>query len=174
MTARARFDNRDDLLVPGMIAKARLQGRGPYSALLVPDEAIQRDRAQRFVYVLAEGDTAVRRVIETGPRAYGLRVVRSGLESSDRILISGLARVRPGAVVSAMSIDLEERAQPDPAQEEFGVGPAEPEGGPSANDSTEARRAGRPKNLQPARPTAARMRGRARSSRSSTSATIVS
>lgn len=122
MRARARFDNPDDMLVPGMFAKARLRGRGPYEGLLVPDEAIQRDQAQRFVYVLGDDDVAQRRAIEVGPRAYGLRVVRSGLEPTDTVLVAGLARVRPGAAVAPNIVDLAQRATPDPAQEELGDG----------------------------------------------------
>lgn len=116
MRARARFDNPDDMLVPGMFAKARMRSRGPYDALLIPDEVIQRDQAQRFVYVLGEGDVAERRTIEIGPRAYGLRVIRSGLEADDRVLVAGLSRVRPGAQVKPADADLAERAVPDPSQ----------------------------------------------------------
>ncbi len=116
MRARARFENPDDMLVPGMFAKARMRIRGPTTALLIPDEAIQRDQAQRFVYLLADGDVAERRSLEIGPRAYGLRVVRSGLEATDQVLVGGLARVRPGAPVAPVVVDLADRAQPDPAQ----------------------------------------------------------
>ena len=150
MRARARFENPDDMLVPGMFAKARMRIGGPANALLVPDEAIQRDQAQRFVYLLGEGDLAERRSIEIGPRAYGLRVVRSGLEATDRVLVGGLARVRPGALVMPIAVDLADRAQPDPAQEgvedEEGASPTRTDGeagfpppseAPGASDETD-------------------------------------
>ncbi|MEM9597527.1 MAG: efflux RND transporter periplasmic adaptor subunit [Acidobacteriota bacterium] len=124
MRARARFENPDDMLVPGMFAKARMRIGGPSRALLIPDEAIQRDQAQRFVYLLGDGDVAKRRSVEIGPRAYGLRVVRSGLEAADRVLVAGLARVRPDGPVVPISVDLADRAQPDPAQDELGDGGA--------------------------------------------------
>jgi len=98
---RAILDNPDHLMVPGMFARVQLQGKGPYDAILLPDEAITMDQARRVVYVLEDGDTVAPRAVETGPKTRGLRVIRSGVERSDRVVIKGIQRLRPGMTVSA-------------------------------------------------------------------------
>ncbi|MCO8123889.1 efflux RND transporter periplasmic adaptor subunit [Stieleria sp. TO1_6] len=105
MTARARFQNPDGLLTPGMFAKARIASSTKYDALLVPDEAIGADQSDKFVYVLDAENKAQMRVIETGPLAYGLRVIRNGISADDRVVISGLQRVRANNPVQVLSAE---------------------------------------------------------------------
>ena len=111
LQVRAVFDNPEALLVPGMFGKLTLPGRGPFEALLVPDEAIGTDQAQQFVYVVATGDdgsaVAQRRTVQPGIKAYGLRVIESGLETGERIVVRGVQRVRAGQPVTAESMELE-------------------------------------------------------------------
>ena len=111
MQARALFPNPNHLLVPGMFGKIKIQGRGPYPALLIPDEAVVTDQAEQIVYVVEGENTVGRRAVVLGPRVGGLRVVRSGLEGTDRVVISGVQRVRPGAPVSPETTSLEDRFQ---------------------------------------------------------------
>jgi RND family efflux transporter MFP subunit len=94
---RAVLPNPDLSLTPGLFARLRLLGSGEYRALLIPDEAVGSDQAQKFVYVVAPDDTAQVRPVEIGPLYDGLRIVRSGLTADDRVVISGTQRVRPGA-----------------------------------------------------------------------------
>ncbi len=96
---RALFLNSDNTLLPGMFARVRVPGTGPYEALLIPGEALMRDQAREFVYVVGENNTAERRTVRTGPRACGLRIIRSGLTREDRVVLKGLQRVRPGSPV---------------------------------------------------------------------------
>jgi len=100
MRARAIVDNPDFLLVPGMFADVRLLGEGPYEALLIPDTAINIDQTIRFVYVVDENNTVERRPVTPGRMFEGLRVIRSGLEANDRIIINGIQRVRTGMQVA--------------------------------------------------------------------------
>lgn len=98
---RAVVQNADGFLKPGMFGHAQLAGGGAYQALLVPDSAIATDAARRVVMVVnADGTTAVRPV-QTGPLVDGLRVIRSGLKPTDRVIISGGQRIQmPGMKVS--------------------------------------------------------------------------
>ncbi len=96
---RAVFDNADNALIPGLFARVRLQGSALYKAVQVPDKAIGRDQAQNFVWVIGDDNVAKRRTIVPGPMIDGLRVVRSGLEAGERVVINGLQRLRPDAVV---------------------------------------------------------------------------
>lgn len=117
MQGRAIFDNPDGLLIPGLFGRVQLLGRGPYEALLVPEAAIATDQSQRFVWVLDENDAAVRRRLELGRREGSLRVVRSGLEPDDRVVVEGLQRVRPGATLAPRPAEIEEVGDPDASRE---------------------------------------------------------
>lgn len=98
--ARAIFNNAKGLLTPGLFATLRLPGTARYNATMIPDEAILSNQASQFVYVLDESDAAQIRPLKLGPIIDGLRVIRSGLNADDRVIISGVQRVQPGAVVA--------------------------------------------------------------------------
>ncbi len=95
LRARAVLPNKDTLFSPGMFARVRLQGSPQYQALLLPDEAIGTDQANRFVYVVGDDDVPVRRTVEMGPMEDGMRVIRSGIAPGDWVIIRGQQRVRP-------------------------------------------------------------------------------
>ncbi|KPG95998.1 RND transporter MFP subunit [Pseudomonas sp. RIT-PI-q] len=98
---RAVFDNREGLYTAGLYARLRLVGSNIYSALLIKDEAVGTDLGKKFVLVVDKNNYAVYRTVELGPMLEGLRIVRDGLRKDDRIVVSGLQRVRPGAQVDA-------------------------------------------------------------------------
>jgi RND family efflux transporter MFP subunit len=100
MRARAEFPNPDLLIAPGQFGTIRIPGSPPYEAVLVPDEAIVTDQAQKLVMTVNEDNRIEPRVIRPGPTELGLRIVRRGLEPSDRIVTNGLLRVRPGMEVT--------------------------------------------------------------------------
>ena len=103
---RALFDNSDGLLTPGLFVTVQLLGRGPYEALLIPDEAIGADQSQAFVYVVGEGNVVERRSVDVGRLERNLRVIDGGLTATDRVVINGLPRVRPGAAVDPQLVDI--------------------------------------------------------------------
>jgi RND family efflux transporter MFP subunit len=98
--ARAVLDNADGFLTPGMFARLRLWA-GQNRALMVPDSAIVTDQARRILLVVGADDVVQPRAVTLGPIIDGLRVVRGGVEPTDRVIINGLANpfVRPGAKV---------------------------------------------------------------------------
>ncbi len=100
MRARAVFPNPTLILTPGQFARLSLPGSGKYLATLIPDEAVGSDQALRVVYVVGNDNKALARTVKLGPLVDGLRIVRSGLEPSDWIVVKGLQRVRAGATVS--------------------------------------------------------------------------
>ena len=97
---RAIFDNKDGLLTPGFFGRVRLFG-GEHDALLLPDSAIASDQSNKIVFTVATDDTVGVKRVELGPLVHGLRVIRSGLNAGDRVVIEGLARARPGQKVKA-------------------------------------------------------------------------
>ena len=97
---RAVLANPGALFQPGMFARLRLIGSGQYDALLLPDEAIVSDQATKLVMVVGEDGTVAPHPVALGPKVDGLRVIRSGIAASDKVVISGLTRARPGAKVT--------------------------------------------------------------------------
>jgi multidrug efflux system membrane fusion protein len=95
---RAIFDNKDGLLTPGFFGRLRLFG-GDNEALLLPDAAIASDQANKIVFTVADDGTVATKRVELGPIVDGLRVIRTGLAPTDRVVIEGLARARPGQKV---------------------------------------------------------------------------
>lgn len=108
--AHAEVPNPDGFLVPGMFGRARLLGSGSYKAVLIPDEAILTDQTRKSVFVVGSDGKAASRNVETGPLVEGLRVVKSGLEVKDRVVIDGLTQLQPGTPVEAKLVKLTPRA----------------------------------------------------------------
>jgi multidrug efflux system membrane fusion protein len=101
--ARARFENADGALVPGMFASVRLANAGDSSVLLVPERAIGTDQSKKFLFVVDKGNAAFREVT-LGESVDGQRVVRSGLNPGDRVIVDGIQHIAPGALVQAQEI----------------------------------------------------------------------
>src|SRR5207302_1584246 len=99
-----------DLLTPGFFGRLRLFG-GEHSALLVPDSAIASDQSRKIVFTVADDGTVGTKLVELGPIVDGLRVIRSGLAATDRIVIDGLQRARPGQKVKPEDGRIEAVAQ---------------------------------------------------------------
>ena len=103
---RAVLDNHDGLLTPGQFVRLGLIGETRPGAVLVPDEAIGTDQSNRVVYVVDDKDLVKLRTVTTGRLIDGLRVIRSGLDGSEKIVVSGVQRVRPGASVTPRLVEL--------------------------------------------------------------------
>ncbi|MDQ0627167.1 efflux RND transporter periplasmic adaptor subunit [Paraburkholderia graminis] len=97
---RARFDNIDGSLIPGLYARVKVISGDAHSALLINDAAIGTDQDKKYVYVVGKDNQIAYREIQMGDAHGNLRVVKSGIQSGDRIVVSGTQRVRPGAKVS--------------------------------------------------------------------------
>jgi RND family efflux transporter MFP subunit len=99
LRGRALIDNSDGLLTPGLFVRLQLKGRGPYPALLIPDEAIGTDQSKKFVMLVDKDGLAQRRFVTPGRLYDGLRAIDEGLIAEDRVIVGGLMRVRPGSPV---------------------------------------------------------------------------
>ncbi|HLX96944.1 MAG TPA: efflux RND transporter periplasmic adaptor subunit, partial [Verrucomicrobiae bacterium] len=98
---RAVFQNNDGRVVPGLFARIRIPLSDRHAALLVDDRAIGTDQSQKFVLTLTPTNTVAYQPVELGPLVDGRRVIRSGLQAGDEIVVNGLERVRPGMPVTA-------------------------------------------------------------------------
>jgi hypothetical protein len=96
---RGSFPNPDGFLTPGNFVRVRVASSPKYDALLVADRAIGSDQDQSFVYVVDSKNIARLRHVKTGQLAEGLRVVKSGLQPDDVVIINGIIKVRPDSPV---------------------------------------------------------------------------
>ncbi|HEV7435667.1 MAG TPA: efflux RND transporter periplasmic adaptor subunit [Pseudorhizobium sp.] len=96
---RAVFDNPDGDLIPGQFVRVRLGQPRPQEHLLVSESAVGSDQDKKFVLVVDQSNTVAYRPVALGAAVDGRRIVEDGLAPGDRVVVNGLQRVRPGAVV---------------------------------------------------------------------------
>ncbi|WP_312056155.1 efflux RND transporter periplasmic adaptor subunit [Pantoea brenneri] len=102
---RALLDNQQRQFTPGLFARVRLPGSAQFEAVLIDDKAVLTDQDRKYVYVVDSQGKAQRRDIEPGAMVDGLRIVKSGLKSGDRVIIAGLQKVfMPGMPVTAQQV----------------------------------------------------------------------
>ncbi len=98
---RAVFQNPNGLFTPGMFGRIRVAGSPPYTALLISDEAVGTEQSRKYVLVVDAGGVVRLKYVTLGQLDDGLRVIKDGLAASDRVIVNGLMRARPGAKVTA-------------------------------------------------------------------------
>ena len=96
---RAVFKNDDGRLIPGQFARVRMGQPKQQTLVLVDERAIGTDQDKKFVMVVGDDDRAAYRAVTLGGNVDGLRIVTSGLKAGDRVVVNGLQRVRPGALL---------------------------------------------------------------------------
>jgi RND family efflux transporter MFP subunit len=98
--ARAIVGNDDLFIVPGLFGRIKVTGSPPHRGILIPDSAVATDQDRRIVWTVAEDGTVASKVVRPGPKIDGYRLIRSGLDGTETIVINGLQRVRPGIKVA--------------------------------------------------------------------------
>jgi RND family efflux transporter MFP subunit len=97
---RAQFGNADGLFTPGMFARVQVPASAPYQALLLPDFAIGTEQARKYVLVVGSDDIARQKYVTLGDLVDDLRVIKTGLDADDRVIVNGLMRARAGSKVA--------------------------------------------------------------------------
>lgn len=113
--ARAKFDNADGALVPGMFVSVKLANGGESSELLIPARALGFDQSKKFVYVVDGDNKVAYREVELGKQIASERIALKGVQAGDRIIVDGVQHVRPNAVVDPRE------APPDGASTQAGT-----------------------------------------------------
>jgi len=109
--ARAVFDNKDGQLMPGQFARIRMGQATKGTALLINERAVGTDQNKKFVLVVGADNKAVYREVTLGAAVNGLRVVKGGLAANERIVVNGLQRIRPGALVAPQTVEMSAKAE---------------------------------------------------------------
>ena len=108
---RAIFDNKDGALMPGQFVRLRMGQARSEPALVINERAVGTDQNKKFVFVVGKDHTAQWREVTLGTAAEGLRIVTSGLEAGEQIVVNGLQRIRPGASVAPEQVPMAERSE---------------------------------------------------------------
>ncbi len=99
--ARGLLANPDRALLPGMFVRIRIPvAMDKTQSMLVPDEALGTDQGGRYLLVLGKDNAVEQRKVTVGSTVGSLRVIESGLQPEDQVIVSGLARAIPGEKVS--------------------------------------------------------------------------
>ncbi|EIV7251151.1 MULTISPECIES: multidrug efflux RND transporter periplasmic adaptor subunit AcrA [Klebsiella] len=112
ITLRAIFPNPDHTLLPGMFVRARLEEGVNPEALLVPQQGVTRTpRGDASVMVVGEGDKVEVRQV-TASQAIGDKwLVTDGLKTGDRVIVTGLQKIKPGVQVKAQEVASDDKQQ---------------------------------------------------------------
>ncbi len=97
--ARAKFENADGALVPGMFVSVKLANGAESRELMIPARALGFDQSKKFVYVVGDGNKVAYREVELGKQIDSERVALKGVQAGDRIIVDGVQHVKPDAIV---------------------------------------------------------------------------
>lgn len=130
LRVRASIENpKPRVLSPGLFMRVRLPIGEPRKALVVPEQALGTDQGRKYLYVVDSNDEVVYRPVKVGRLDNGKRVIEEGLASGERVVLTGLQRVRPGAKVTPKA------AEPDGGapgtKQTGGAAPAAPKATPA-------------------------------------------
>jgi membrane fusion protein, multidrug efflux system len=109
LSVRGVFPNPDRTLIPGEFGRVRVIGSGKYTGMLIPDYAIGSDQDKKIVFVVQPDHTLQSKQVELGQLVDGLRVIRSGLDADNLVVLDRLQIIRPGETVTPK----EEPIQPE-------------------------------------------------------------
>jgi len=114
---RAVFDNAGGQLIPGQFARLRLGQSQAQEAVLVNERAVGTDQNKKFVMVVDQDNKAAYREVTLGAQVDGLRIVSRGLQPGERIVVNGLQRVRPGALLAPQPVAMDAKPEVAAARE---------------------------------------------------------
>ncbi|MFI8744995.1 efflux RND transporter periplasmic adaptor subunit [Pseudomonas sp. NPDC077186] len=110
VSARGVVPNPEQKLLPGQFVRVLVKGLTRPDAITVPERAVAQGPRGTFVYVVDEQGIARMRQVGTGDTAGGRWLISSGVSEGDRVVVDGLAKVRPDSPVQV------EEAKAAPAQ----------------------------------------------------------
>lgn len=103
--ARAIFDNKNGVLLPGQFVRMTIDLGTRKNAIVVPPRAIVQSQADRMVMVVDADNKVVPRPVKLGSVVDSGVLIDKGLQAGDRYIVEGLMKARPGAVVKPVSAE---------------------------------------------------------------------
>ena len=115
LLVRGVFKNPDRALLPGFFVRIRVpMSLESKSALLVPDRALGSSQAGRYLLVLGKDDIVEQRAVTVGQQYGALRVIETGLQPDDRVVVEGASRAIPGRKVVPQTVSVDANGAADP------------------------------------------------------------
>jgi membrane fusion protein (multidrug efflux system) len=106
VTLRAEFPNPDDLLLPGMFARARVEQAVDSNAITVPQRGVVYGADGKPTVMAVTPDNKVEVLPVTVSSAEDNKwIVTGGLKVGDRVILAGLQKVQPGMPVKPVPFD---------------------------------------------------------------------
>jgi membrane fusion protein (multidrug efflux system) len=99
VSVRAVLDNKDGALLPGQVVRAQLEGLNLPGSLVIPKRAVMHGMQGAFVWVIGEGEKAAQRPVKLGVASGNNVAVLEGLKPNERVIVDGVLKVQPGALV---------------------------------------------------------------------------
>jgi membrane fusion protein (multidrug efflux system) len=96
----AEFPNPKAVLRPGQFGRVRLAATVAENALLVPQKAVSEIQSTKVVYVVGSDNKVALRTVTLGDRVGQDYIVTEGVKAGDRIIVEGVQKARPGAIVN--------------------------------------------------------------------------
>lgn len=101
---RALLTNAGAALLPGQVVRARVNGVSLDGSLVIPKRAVMHGVQGSFVWLIGEGDKVEFRPVKLGASAENNVIVADGLKAGERIVVDGIMKVQPGAVVKGVPL----------------------------------------------------------------------
>jgi multidrug efflux pump subunit AcrA (membrane-fusion protein) len=121
--------NEGGLLLAGLFVRVRVPVSKPYAALTVTERALGLDQGQRYLLVVNDQNVVEYRPVTVGTLNAGLRGITAGLAPTDRVIVNGIQRVRPGLTVKPIEAPMPvgpDTARDRPAASAPAASPATP------------------------------------------------
>jgi RND family efflux transporter MFP subunit len=99
LRVRGLIPNPKGLLSPGLFVRVRMPVGEAKASIMIPEQSLGTDQGQKFIYVVDDKNVVQYRKVKIGAMQDGLRVIEQGVGPGERIVVSGLQRVRPGVTV---------------------------------------------------------------------------
>jgi membrane fusion protein (multidrug efflux system) len=122
---RAVLASNPQSLLPGQVVRARVNGVTLASSLVIPKRAVMHGVQGSFVWLIGAGDKVEFRPVQLGTTAENDVVVDQGLKAGERIVVDGILKVQPGAVVKGVPLAAEAAPNAKPAEQRAGAGASE-------------------------------------------------
>lgn len=99
LRVRGVFDNAKGYLTPGLFVRVRIPFGTPHQALFLSERAIGSDQRQKYVWIVNADNVVEYRRVTVGSLREGMRVIESGLQADDLVVVKGVQRAAAGTKV---------------------------------------------------------------------------
>jgi membrane fusion protein, multidrug efflux system len=106
MLVQASFPNPQKLLRPGQFAKVRIRVKVVKDGILIPQRCVMELQGLHNVFVVDANQKVTTREIKTGPKVGSYWLISEGLEVGEKVIFEGLQKVKPGATVKPVPVDI--------------------------------------------------------------------